>query len=151
MHQYQRPIINLKFSELSSLNCSTYLKLYDQFTLKTSNPRCSFPAKITISIRDMIMSWNGVVTPKTAPNEMRTVAEAKSAFNKLLENYFDTHFAINTWFNRLQIGSKYKKVSYLVMLTWMELEPSSPWKNPWHRVAHWSIIDAMRKLRATAL
>ena len=41
------------------------------------------PAKMTISTRDMTISWKGVVTPRTAPNEMRTVADAKSAFNKL--------------------------------------------------------------------
>jgi hypothetical protein len=28
-------------------------------------------------------SWSGVVTPMTAPNEIKTVADAKSAFNKL--------------------------------------------------------------------
>jgi hypothetical protein len=37
-----------------------------------------------ISIRDMMTSWKGVVTPRTAPKEIKTVAEAKSAFNKLM-------------------------------------------------------------------
>jgi hypothetical protein len=38
---------------------------------------------MAISQTAMTANWSGVVTPITAPNEIKTVAEAKSAFNKL--------------------------------------------------------------------
>ena len=43
-------------------------------------------AKKAISIMAITISCKGVVTPRTAPNEMRTLADAKSAFNILKRN-----------------------------------------------------------------
>jgi hypothetical protein len=43
---------------------------------------------MAISQTAMTASWSGVVTPMTAPNEIKTVADAKSAFNKLDELYW---------------------------------------------------------------
>ena len=46
-------------------------------------PSHSLVAKTAISHMAMTISCKGVVTPSTAPKEMSTVADAKSAFNRL--------------------------------------------------------------------
>lgn len=62
---------------------------------------------MTISISDITINWNGVVTPRTAPNEMRTVADAKSAFNKLFSTNFCA-FKILKQKSRTEIAWNYR-------------------------------------------
>ena len=38
----------------------------------------SLTTNTTISIRDNMISWSGVVLPRTTPNDIRTAAAAKS-------------------------------------------------------------------------
>lgn len=49
-------------------------------TLNKLVTRCSLPAKTAISRIVMIIIWIGLVFPRTAPKEIRTVAVLKSAF-----------------------------------------------------------------------
>jgi hypothetical protein len=46
-------------------------------------PMTSLITKSTISMRAMTINWSGEVFPMTTPNEMRTVAAAKSLSNIL--------------------------------------------------------------------
>lgn len=49
-------------------------------TLNISTTRYSLPAKTEISMIVMISIWIGLIFPRTAPKEIKTVAVLKSAF-----------------------------------------------------------------------
>lgn len=59
-------------------------------TPRNSTTKCSLMQKIVISSRVMMRSWTGLVFPRTAPNEIRTVAVLKSALIILQRRKYGT-------------------------------------------------------------
>ena len=62
---------------------------YSAFTFNISSPMCSLTWDSTTSMTAIIKSCNGLVLPNTAPNDINTVAAAKSAVNILKETHFN--------------------------------------------------------------
>lgn len=69
------------FCSVHGHTCTCYYEL----TSMIATTRCSLTEKMVISSMVMMRSCTGLVLPRTAPNEIRTVAVLKSALIILQE------------------------------------------------------------------
>lgn len=130
------------------ISIDTCMMQNDILTPRTVATRCSLIEKMVISIMVMMSSCKGLVLPRTAPKEIRTVAVLKSAFMILQEK--EESKSLDT--EKAPIEENHgmcKRLPYLKMLTL--IFPSSICQMPCMKRPHCKPKAARSRLMPTLL